>query len=35
MENITDYTERQSALCYKHDNVEKELYSKFGVKKRP
>jgi citrate synthase len=33
MENITDYTERQSALCYKHDNVEKELYSKFGVKK--
>lgn len=33
MENLTGYVEKQSHLCQQHDNIDKELYRKYGVKR--
>lgn len=33
MENITDYVTKQAVLCSQRDGIEKELYTKYGVKK--
>lgn len=33
MQDIVGYVERQSKLCEKNDNISKNLYSEYGVKK--
>ena len=33
MLNIDGYVERQATVCEKNDNIPKQLYSEYGVKK--
>ena len=33
-ENLSSYLKRQAVVCRDHCEIDKELYEKFGVKKR-